>query len=241
MALLRYFKRDDSKAVLPNPEGPLSSSMPSSRIKAANDLVEPLVTKQDSRSRGRYECFTEEEKALIGKRACEVGVTNAIRALSARYPEKKLKESSVRTWMNKYKKELVARKKSGKSMDIVRLERKKMGRPLLLNEKLDQEVQAYLRALREKGAVVNSAIVIACAEGVVKNVDSNLLLINGGYVSFSKQWARHMLHRMGYTKRRANSKVKVPAEQVLLLKAQFLFDIKSVVVMEDVPKELIIN
>ena len=50
-----------------------------------------------------------------------------------------------------------------------------------------------------------------------------------------------MLHRMGFTKRRANSKVKVPAEQVLFLKAQFLFDIKSVVVMEDVPKELIIN
>ena len=95
MALLRYFKRDDSKAVLPNLEGPLSSSMPSSRIKAANDLVEPLVTKQDSRSRGRYECFTEEDKALIAKRACEVGVTNAIRALSARYPEETTTCSSI--------------------------------------------------------------------------------------------------------------------------------------------------
>ena len=29
MALLKYFKRGDSKAVLPNPEGPLSSAMPS--------------------------------------------------------------------------------------------------------------------------------------------------------------------------------------------------------------------
>ena len=189
MALLKYFKRDDSKAVLPNPEGPLSSSMPSSRIKAANAQVEPLVTRQDSRCPGQYEFSTEEDKALIAKRACEVGVTNAIRTLSARYPEKKLKESSVRTWMNKYKKELVDRKKSGKSMNIVRLESKKMGRPLLLNEKLDREVQSYLRALRDKGAVVNSAIVIACAEGVMKNFDSNLLLINGGYVSFSKQWA----------------------------------------------------
>ena len=66
---------------------------------------------------------------LIAKRACEVGVTNVIQTLSARYPEKKLKESSVRMWMNKYKKELVDRKKSGKSMNIVRLESKKMGRP----------------------------------------------------------------------------------------------------------------
>ena len=95
-------------------------------------------------------------------------------------------------------------------MDIVRLENKRMGRPLLLNEELDRQVQAYLYALRDNGAVVNSAIVIACAEGVVKNVDSNLLLCNGGYVSFSKQWARHMLHHMGFTKRRANTMVKVP-------------------------------
>ena len=34
MALLKYFKRDDSKAVLPNPEGPLSSSM---RSRECND------------------------------------------------------------------------------------------------------------------------------------------------------------------------------------------------------------
>ena len=122
MALLKYFKRDNSKAVLPSPESPLSSTMPFSSIKAANMLMEPLVTKNESRPQCRYEFFTEEDKVLIAKRACEVGVTNAIQALSAQYPGKKLKESSVRTWMKKYKKELMDRKKSGKSLDIVKEE-----------------------------------------------------------------------------------------------------------------------
>ena len=48
-----------------------------------------------------------------------------------------------------------------------------------LNKELDRQVQAYLYALWDKGAVVNSAIVRACAEGVV---NSNLLLCNGGYM-----------------------------------------------------------
>ena len=63
-----------------------------------------------------------------------------------------------------------------------------MGRPLLLKEELDRQVQAYLHVLRDKGAVVNCAIVIAYAEGVIKNMDSNILVCNGGYVSFSKYW-----------------------------------------------------
>ena len=32
MAVLKYFKRNDSKAVLPSPDGPLSSTMPCSSI-----------------------------------------------------------------------------------------------------------------------------------------------------------------------------------------------------------------
>ena len=131
MALLKYFKRDDT--TLPNPEGPLSTIMPFSSIQALNKSVEPLLSASDkeSGSRGPYEYFTEEDKAVIAKRACEVGVTNAIRALDTRYPGKSLKESTVRTWMTKYKKELAERRKSGKSLDITRLENKKMGRPLL--------------------------------------------------------------------------------------------------------------
>ena len=78
MALLKYLKRDDLKAVLPNRDGPLSSTVPCSSIQAANKSVELLLSEKGSSSRGRYEYYTEEEKAVIAKRACEVGVTNAI-------------------------------------------------------------------------------------------------------------------------------------------------------------------
>ena len=40
---------------------------------------------------------------------------------------------------------------------------------------MEKEVQEYVKNLREGEAVINSAIVMAAAEGIVKNHDSNLL------------------------------------------------------------------
>ena len=60
---------------------------------------------------------------------------------------------------------------------------KKSGHPLLLGEELDKRVQAYLISMPESGAVVNTAITIACAVGVVKSHDSNLLECNGGHIN----------------------------------------------------------
>ena len=63
-----------------------------------------------------------------------------------------------------------------------------------------------MNALRANGAVVNTAIAIACAEGIVRSKDSNLLSCNGGHISLSKHWGKHLLSRMGYVKRRASTK-----------------------------------
>ena len=53
MALLKYFKRDDSKPVLPSADGLLSSIMPCSRIQSANKSVEPLLSEEESGSCGQ--------------------------------------------------------------------------------------------------------------------------------------------------------------------------------------------
>ena len=66
-----------------------------------------------------------------------------------------------------YLSEMRKRKRTYESLDINELPEKKKGQPLMLGEDLDTQVQAYLTALREKGAVVNTAIAIACAEGIV--------------------------------------------------------------------------
>ena len=145
MALLKYLKpKDDS--FLPDPQGPLSSVIPSSSIAAANENVVELL-KYRKPKRGSYDLFTEEEKAKIARSASEIGVTSTIRKLSKSFPGRTLKESTVRTWMNKYKKELVFRKRSGKDVDIKRLENRRRGRPLLLGQEIDRQVQMYLFSL----------------------------------------------------------------------------------------------
>ena len=68
-------------------------------------------------------------------------------------------------------------------MSTTILPKKKRGRPLLLGVKLDCRVQVYIRALRDNGAVVNTAITTACAGGVVKSFDCNLLETNGGHIA----------------------------------------------------------
>ena len=46
---------------------------------------------------------------------------------------------------------------------------------------------------------------------------------------------------MGFTKRRANSKSKILLADFEEIKSNYLSDIQSVVVMEDIPPQLVIN
>ena len=57
---------------------------------------------------------------------------------------------------------------------------KMRGHPLLLRSELDERVQLFLKQLHGNGVVINTAIVMATAEGIVQNKDSNLLAKNGG-------------------------------------------------------------
>ena len=67
-----------------------------------------------------------------------------------------------------------------------------------------------ITALHCNGAVVNSAIVMACAEGLVKSHDGKLLQANGGQIAITKPWAQSLLLRMGHIKCEATTKAKVP-------------------------------
>ena len=65
MALLKYFQRVSD--TLPSPDGPLSVSVPSSSISAANKKVkraiEQATSSSTARKRGSYDNFTPEENA----------------------------------------------------------------------------------------------------------------------------------------------------------------------------------
>ena len=79
---------------------------------------------------------------------------------------------------------------SGDSEVVQQLPPKKKGCPLLLGEELDRQVRDYLQVLRKNGVIVNTAIVIAFGDGIVRSKDANLLAINGGSITLSKDWAK---------------------------------------------------
>ncbi len=66
-------------------------------------------------------------------------------------------------------------------------------------------------------------------------------MCNGGYISLTKTWAQSVLNRMGYVKRRASTKVKVTVADCESHKALFVHDVKSIMVMEEIPSQLVIN
>lgn len=215
MALLKYFKKS---SVLPHPNGPLSDKIPSSSIAAANNEVKDQVsslTVNEVVKRGTYSKYSDEERTKVGKRASEMGVTNTLRFYKKEFSDKPLKESTVRTWKVQYEQELKRRHKfeTGKETGVTKLVSGKRGRPFLLGNELDKRVQEYLKQMREAGGVVNATIVIGAATGIVKDFDSNLLQCNGGHIELTKSWAKSLLNRIGYVKRRATTKAKVkPAD-----------------------------
>ena len=88
---------------------------------------------------------------------------------------------------------------------------------------------------------MNAEIAMASAKGLVRRKDSRLLAENGGYLVFTKNWAHHLLARMGLVKRKANSKVKITAEDFDELTEHFLCSISAIVLMEEIPSALILN
>ena len=190
------------------------------------------------KKRNNYAKFSPEQKAEVGRRAAEHGVASTIRYYDGQFS---LKESKIRGWRDSYIKELKKRKLEKKSLNVTELPEQKRGRPLLLGAELDRQVQAYVTTLRKNGAVVNTAIIMACAEGIVRSKDSNLLCSNGGYISLTKDWGKSLMRRMGLVKRRASTKSKVSIENFEELKEQYLLDIKVCVEMDEVPDDLVIN
>lgn len=253
MAMFKYFTKKALPSTLPHPNGPLAEVIPSTSIDAANKEVQAIIesaTRQENlgeesgpegkdTKRGPYVKFSQQAKITVAKYATEHGVAAALRHFVKRFPE--LKESSIRTWRNGYIIVMQRKRKVGDDSSLNELPEKKRGRPLLLGDRLDGQVRSYIEYLRKKGAVVNTAIVLGVARGIVKSYDSNLLACNGGHLVLGKPWAKNLLTRMGYVKRRGSTAAKVSVKNFEQLKEQFLIDIKVVVEVEEIPADLIIN
>ena len=135
------------------------------------------TTPSAGNNRGVYLKISAKDRAMIGEYASKNGVAAAIHHFKQTGQFLSLKETSVRGWRDAYCKELAiqSRKRPGSSISIVELPLKRRGRPLLLGEEMEREVQSFIKSNRELGTAVSTAVVMATARGVVISHDSNLL------------------------------------------------------------------
>ena len=167
---------------------------------------------------------------MIGEYANNHGVTATMRHFKRTGQFRDFKESSVRGWRDAYSRtykhlKQESRKRPGSPVKVEELPEKRRGRPLLLGEEMEREVQCFIKASRELGTAISSEVVMGIATGVVISHDANLLAENGGHIDITKDWAKRILQRMNMVKRQGTTKAKVMPSDFEQLKAQFLSDI----------------
>lgn len=235
MSLLRYLKRAGG---LPDPRGPLSSTLPGNVIAAANREVEKeLKTKK----RGQYKKYTPSQRFQIGRYSSQHGAAAAARHFSRIY-EHEVSESTVKSIKNYYISEVRKRPRSDDGEEFASLPTKKRGRKLLLGEDLDSKVQLYLKKVRESGGAVSARIAMAAARGIVLKCQPSMLVENGGPFEATKYWAHSLLKRMKYVQRKSTTaKSKYTVANFAQKRKEFLQDIYDIVAMEEIPPELVLN
>ena len=235
--IFRYFKRLKENELTPK-----SRELAYKEVKKCEER-----TAAGGMKRGRYEFCSPTNKAKVAKYASENGVTASLRHFKQTNEFNNLKESTVRGWVKQYRNELprAAGELSSETPTgagiVEKLCEKKRGRPLLIGEDLESQVQEFIREVRASGGVINTAITLAAAKGIVLARDANMLSESGGYLSLTSNWAKRLMSRMGLVKRKATTTVKITPNMFEDLKKQFLDDIETVSKFEGIPKDLVIN
>lgn len=239
MALLKYFqKKGQGDLVLPGKE--VCPSLSNEDLKSAGEKIKEHLQASGSESnkRGKYNRYDAEKRAEIGKYASENGPTRASRHFDV--PEPTARRLKVE-YLHKLR-EIKSTYNDGNYIPVVKsLPTKCQGRPLMLGEQLDAAVRDYIQGMRTVGGVVNTIIVLAAAEGIITARDQSLLVQNGGHIKLTKSWAKSLLKRMGYVKRKCSNAGKISVFRFEEIQSDFLADIQAEVVMNEIPEELIFN
>ena len=192
---------------------------------------------------GSISSFLQKRKhrSVNFKYASEHGVAKAAR----HFKEKGVKESTIRDWRRAYEREVSDNCKTTNhaagEVVVTALSGKRRGRPPILGINLDKKLQEKILLMRDHQAAIGSSIVVGLGRGLLLKYNKASLDEFGGPIKLSKEWAHSVLQRMGFSKRRANSKSKLTPANFEEIKEQYLVDIHSVVKMEEIPDTLVIN
>ena len=94
---------------------------------------------------------------------------------------------------------------------------------MLLGSELDEQVKSYIKGVREKGGGIDTAVLIASAETMIKKVGKNLLKDYGGPINLTPTWAKSLLHYIRYVKQKASTSAKVEPSNFEEMKEQYLW------------------
>ena len=138
------------------------------------------VTKYESCN---YNNFKDGHRYTIGKYAAIQGTAAVLRKFKKLLPHYRLHENRVRAKRENYYRivksaSLSSSSSSSSSSPIKKLTLLKRGRQLLLGS-LDEKVQNFLVALRSKGGVVNTIVVVTLAKALMeKSSDASLKVLD---------------------------------------------------------------
>ena len=90
------------------------------------------------------------------------------------------------------------------------------------------------KASRDHGCVVNTAVTVAAAKGIIMKTNWMLLEENGGPIALTKSRAKSLLYRMGFVKRRGSTKVRLTPENFESVRATYLERIRTTVGFEEI-------
>ena len=233
---------------LPNPRDKklAKEGIDPAMVRAANDEIAKVLSPQDAsdrgesssggarKKRGSYGFYTPEQRAKIGRYAAENGVNVAARKFTKDLG-RKVNESTVRGMKDSYLKELHTR------ANVECLPKQQRGRPLLLGKEADMKVQAFIRAVRDSGGPISTTLVLASAKGLFKKANPPILIEYGGHLKLEKSWARSILQRMNFTKRKGTKAARHRPEDFEIIQGKFHRRIARRVKKYKIPDALVIN
>ena len=202
MSSLHYFSWTSS---LPS-SGSVASLM-SEALLEANWRVSSLATETNEDGQApkhatkTYSSYSAENRAHAIRYAAKHGPTKALRHFTVSESTARLLKKQYLAKLNNQCQNIV------KIPDVTSLPTKAHGHPLLHGS---TQVREYIIALWATVGMVNTAIVLAAAEGIVAATDHCLLRQHGGSLVLTKAWDKSVLSRMEFEKLKDSTSAKLP-------------------------------
>ena len=193
-----------------------------------------LLRRTQARKWQHLNSYTLEERAQIGKYSLEDGNTRATRHFS-KVLNQTITESTATRLKGDYVQAL-AQRKNGHEGPLVKCLPTKHRKASF---SCPRSWQGCPGATRAAGGVVNTAIVMAAAVGIMSSRDVTKLSLHGGCLNVTKTWAKSLLKRMWYVKRECSNTRKNLTHTVCRDSKSFLGRYQGAgELMNDIPDEL---